>query len=78
MHTEDKQVAGNLQLRLELTAVTILYTDTLVELAIKVIIQLGCNLEQDILQLIERRKCVVEDMLLERRFVDNGCENPLA
>ena len=78
VHLEYEQVACNLQLGFEFASVAVLYSYTFVQLAIQVIIQLRCNLKQYVFQLVKRRKRIVENVLLKRRFVDYRRENFLA
>ena len=45
MHLEQQDIACNLQLSLELTTITILYTHSSIELTIELIIDLRCHLK---------------------------------
>jgi hypothetical protein len=70
VHLHKENIGSHLQLRLELTTITILDTHAAVELAIELIINLRGHLEECLLQVVEGRKGVVENLLLEGRLLD--------
>ena len=78
VHLEYEQVAGDLQLGLELAAVAVFDADSLVEFVVQLVVHLRGDLDEHLLQEVERREGVVEDVLLQGRFGDYRGENLLA
>ena len=70
VHLEDEDIAGHLNLSLELTPITILNTHTAVKLTIKLVVYLGGQLEERLLKLVKRREGIIKNLLLERRLLD--------
>ena len=78
MHLHKEDVGSHLQLRLELTTVAVLDTHAAVELAIKLIVNLRSHLKEGLLEVVECRKCVVENLLLEGRLLNYRLKDFLA
>ena len=76
VHLEDEDVAGHLQLGLELAAVAVLDPHAAVELAVESVVEFRRHFEKHLLQQVEGGESVVEDLLFEARLADHGFENP--
>jgi hypothetical protein len=75
VHPEDQQVAGHLELRFELAAVAVFDPHAAVDAAVEFVVPLGRHFEQDVFQFVERGERVVEDLLFEARFANDGFED---
>ena len=78
VHLEYQQIAGHLQLRLELAAVAIFDPHAAVEPTVELVVHLRSHFEERVFQLVECRKCIVENALFKRRFADDSLQNLLS
>ena len=65
MHTHDKQIRSDLELRLKLSSVAVLNTNSAVKFSVQRILNLGRHLQERIFQLSEYREGIIKDSLFK-------------